>query len=163
MAPLSIPPGEDLLWMHTARALIGTSEVAGAKHNPLIVQFHRATKLRAKDDETPWCAAFVCHCLEAAGVHSTRSAAARSYLTWGQRLAAPVYGCVAVLSRLGSPVHGHVGFFVGRRDGRIPRVQLLGGNQGNAVSIASYPEERVLSYVWPAQVALPPGAELAGA
>lgn len=31
-------------------------EVAGAKHNPNILDFHKATTLRATDDETPHCA-----------------------------------------------------------------------------------------------------------
>ena len=38
---------------------------------------------------------------------------------------------------------GHVGFFVGY-DAVRELVQLLGGNQGNAVSIASFPAERIL-------------------
>lgn len=31
-------------------------EIAGSKHNPNIVDFHKATTLRATDDETPHCA-----------------------------------------------------------------------------------------------------------
>lgn len=38
---------------------------------------------------------------------------------------------------------GHVGFFAGWANG-VERVQVLGGNQGNKVSIVSYPSERIL-------------------
>jgi hypothetical protein len=37
-----------------------------------------------------------------------------------------------------------VGFFLAFRDQR--KVLLLGGNQGNAVSIAAYPRHRILSF-----------------
>jgi len=43
-------------------------------------------------------------------------------------------GCIVVLQR-GSPPNGHVGFFVGAENGRV---RLLGGNQSDRVSIASF-------------------------
>ena len=41
------------------------------------------------NDEVAWCAAFLGACLERAGIGSTRSLMARSYLGWGQALAEP--------------------------------------------------------------------------
>jgi uncharacterized protein (TIGR02594 family) len=68
-------------------------------------------------------------------------------LDWGGvSLNFPVYGCVVVLwrgSREG--VLGHVGFFVGMQDQNL---LLLGGNQGNEVSIRPYPKQRVLGLRW---------------
>lgn len=155
MSPIDIAPGEDLLWMHVARELVGTKEVAGPKHNPLIVDFFRSTSLQASADEVPWCAAFVGHCLKSAGVKPSGRASARSYLTWGEHLTKPVFGCVAVLQRGDNPAQGHVGFYVRTKPGSVGRVVLLGGNQGNAVCEATYPADRVLEYRWPTGYPLP--------
>ena len=93
------------------------------------------------------CSSFVNWCFQQVGYEGTRSAAARSWLHWGTSLDHPHYGCVVVLARGKNPSLGHVGFFTDRRpDGKI---LLLGGNQGNAVSIAAFEAARVLSYRWP--------------
>jgi hypothetical protein len=48
-------------------------EIKGPRHNPLILQFWKGIKRGGiKDDETPWCAAFVGAMLERAGIKSTR-------------------------------------------------------------------------------------------
>lgn len=131
---------------HFALALneIGTREIKGRDHNPRIVAYHQATTLRATDDETPWCASFVCWVLEACGIKSTRSAAARSYERWGEVIdleeAEP--GHIAVFKRGDKPWQGHVGFFVGE-DG--DNLLVLGGNQGDRVTISSYPKSKLLS------------------
>ena len=134
-------------WMEVAIAESGQREIPGPRHNERILEYHRWTSLQASDDETPWCSAFVNWCMGKAGFAGTNSAAARSWLTWGQRIE-PRYGCIAVLWR-GSPAsaQGHVGFYVGEDDGYI---SLLGGNQGDRVSIAKFPKTRVLAFRWPA-------------
>ena len=49
-------------------------------------------------------------------------------------------GCVAVLKR-SDPATGQVGFFVGREGGNV---RLLGGNQSDAVNVASLAADRVI-------------------
>jgi len=143
-------------WLVTALAHVGLREIAGAKHEPRILALWRKLGLPIRDDETPWCAGFVGAMLEDAGIRSTRSAAARSYQSWGGQLAQPARGAIVVFWR-GSPTSwsGHVGFVVGR-DARN-RLMVVGGNQGNAVSIAPFDTGRVLSYRWP--TALPPPSD----
>lgn len=49
---------------------------------------------------------------------------------------------------------GHVGFYAGRdAQGRI---LVLGGDQGNAVSVRPYSADQLLGYRWPEEVPLPP-------
>jgi hypothetical protein len=49
----------ELPWI-AARKHIGQMEIKGPRHNPLILQFWKDIKRGGiKDDETPWCAAFV--------------------------------------------------------------------------------------------------------
>lgn len=134
-------------WLVTARSLIGLKEIKGPQHDPEILQMWKNIKRGGiKDDETPWCAAFVGSCLELNGIRSTRFESAASYATWGQALSEPVYGCIAVGKRSGG---GHVGFVVGMtEDGDL---LLLGGNQSDSVSIVRYPRARVYAYRWPSE------------
>ncbi len=131
---------------------LGQREVSGLAANVRIVEYHRVTTLPidlATSDETAWCSSYVCWCVEQVGIKSTRSAAARSWLQWGRALEASEskFGGIVVLSRPPSPTSGHVGFWIGQRGDRIA---VLGGNQGNAVSVAWFPIGRVLSVRGPA-------------
>ena len=143
-------------WMVIAESLKGTREIAGGRHNPAILRMWESIRAPFRDDETPWCAGFVGHCLEEAGFHSTRSAAARSYERWqyGARLARPVYGCIVVFWR-GNPKgwSGHVGFVVGQD--QKGRLLVLGGNQGNAVNVKPFSPKRLVGFFWPKGYPLP--------
>lgn len=142
-------PDNDALWMQKALAelRLGVREVPGAKHHPRVVYYHTFCRLRAKDDETAWCAAFVCACLELAGINSTRSAAAASFATWGQPCELK-RGAIVVFGKSDPDAKGtgHVGF-VHRVDGDV--VWVLGGNQNNRVSIAPRPISRIVATRWP--------------
>ena len=139
---------DDPLWLKIAFAEKErvVREVPGAEHNPRILAYHATTGLGATDDETPWCSSFVNYCIEESGLQGTDSAAARSWEQWGREIASPVRGAIAVFSRGSNPAHGHVGFFVGMTGGRI---SVLGGNQGDAVSIRPYDAARLICYRLP--------------
>jgi uncharacterized protein (TIGR02594 family) len=149
LGPLETAPAP---WMEHARAAQrkGIREVPGAKHHPDILHMHGQTSLKAKSDEVPWCSSFAVSCMELAGIPSTRSAAAVSWLEWGRKLDEPVPGCVVVLRR--GKDGGHVGFLEAADE---THVALLGGNQGNRVSVQRYPRKRVLGYRWPMDRPLP--------
>lgn len=144
----------DPAWLLEARRHIGVREIPGVNHHPLIVRMWKAIKRGGiKDDETPWCAAFVGFCLEGVGIVSSRFESARSYLTWGQPIREPQHGCIVVMARDGG---GHVGFLTGvTREGWL---LVLGGNQGNEVNIRAFPKDRVTDYRWPHAVPLPSSA-----
>ena len=93
------------------------------------------------------CAAFVGAMLERSGIQSSRFESAKSYLSWGEYLAKPIYGCVVIFSRDGG---GHVGFVVGKTDNGD--LLVLGGNQSDAVNIKAFSTERVSGYRWPKDV-----------
>ena len=135
----------ELPWIAEARKNIGLKEIVGPKHNSTIIKW--LTKLKAwwRDDETPWCGVFVAHCLEEAGrpipQHWYRASA---YATYGTKLSKAAYGSIAVLTRTGG---GHVAFVVGK-DAK-GNYLLLGGNQGNQVSISAFAPARISAFVWP--------------
>lgn len=142
-------------WMEYAWKEYGTREVAGARrHNPRIVEFLASVGLGGSGDETPWCSAFANWCMQQAGFTGSGRANARSWLDWGGMcLGFPHYGCVTVLWRVSrTSWQGHVGFYVGSLGDQI---FLLGGNQGNSVSIAGYSRTRLLGYRWPEGFPLP--------
>lgn len=132
-------------WLIEARKHIGVKEIKGPVHNPVIVNFWKLARLAGiKNDEVPWCAGFVGAMLETVGVRSARSDSSRAYLNWGVKLDQPIVGCIVVFHREGG---GHVGFVSGRTaDGRLA---VVGGNQGDMVSEATFPVDRVLGYRWP--------------
>lgn len=136
-------------WMPIALRELGVTETPGPEHTLRILEYHRATDGDADEvtDELPWCSSFVCWVMTRAGLLSTRSKAARSWLVWGAAVE-PQYGAVAVFSR-GQSWQGHVGFCI---DLDSARVWIVGGNQGNSVSVVAYPRGRLLSFRWPAAV-----------
>lgn len=138
-------------WISEAKKHIGLREIKGSAHDPEIVQMWKDIKRGGiKDDETPWCAAFVGAMLERVGIRSTRFESAKSYLEWGTLLVVPIAGCIVVFTRTGG---GHVGFCVGQD--KSGNLLILGGNQGDEVNVKAFPRSRVTGYRWPAGIALP--------
>lgn len=115
-----------------ARGELGTNEIRGARDNARVVEYHQTTTLRARDDETAWCSSFVNWTMEQAGIRGTDSAAARSWLNWGQQVPMNADsvrpGDVIVFPRGNNPAQGHVAIVSEVLDGG--RVRVVGGNQG---------------------------------
>jgi uncharacterized protein (TIGR02594 family) len=144
-------------WLLEAYHHIGMAEVPGPPTHPTITTWLRRLKAWWADDETPWCGVFVAACIDQAGLPLPRLwMRAKAWADWGVRLAQPVPGCIVVFARQGG---GHVGFVVGRTKAGL--LMVLGGNQGDKVSIAPFELSRVLAYVWPAGVPVPDERDLA--
>lgn len=125
-----------------AESLLGRGEVPD---QAMLSEFLENGGQRLDPVETAWCAAFVNATLSQAGLQGTNQLNARSFLDWGQPVDTPQRGDVAVFSR-GDPNgwQGHVGFFEGYNpDGTI---RVLGGNQGDAVSVANYSPNALLGF-----------------
>jgi uncharacterized protein (TIGR02594 family) len=127
-----------------AQSYIGTTEGPGPEDNPVVMEMYASVGHDwVEHDSVAWCAAFVGHCLEKAGLRSTRRLNARSYLAWGilVDLADAQAGDIVVFSRGSKAWQGHVGFFV-QTAGAM--VEVLGGNQSDAVNIQRYAKSRLL-------------------
>ena len=126
-------------WVRAALGEIGVREIHGSKHNPRVITYMNATKWGkwVHDDETPWCAGFIGWCMVQAGLPEMipdYSLGAKSWLHAGVSAHKPVFGAIAVKSRKGG---GHVGIVVGQsRGGKW--LYILGGNQGDEVSVRKY-------------------------
>lgn len=121
-------------------------EVAGPKSNPKILEVYKSVdglnNNELDDSEIAWCSAWVNWCIQQSGGKGTRSAAARSWLQWGQKSKGEV-GDIVVLKRGNSTWQGHVGFIV--KKGLIT-VDILGGNQSNNVTVSTFSRLSVLDY-----------------
>lgn len=145
-------PVLDPEWFRIAQADVGhVKEISGPAAHPRILEAQALTRYREpQGDETPWCSAIMCLWMHQAGYTHTASAAARSWLTYGQELEDLRRGAVVVLWR-GDPdsKSGHVGLAL---SWDADNVTMIGGNQGNAVSSKVYPRSRILSIRWPEAV-----------
>ena len=131
--------------MTIARSYLGTKELKGAADNRQIMEmYHTVGHHWVEHDEVAWCAAFVGHCLEKAGITSTRKLNARSYLTWGEKVAGPEQareGDIVIFTRGSNTAQGHVAFFLKATGSQV---EVLGGNQSDGVTIARYAKSRLL-------------------
>ena len=127
-----------------ARSYNGTTEGPGPADNPVIMEMYASVGHDwVEHDSVAWCAAFVGHCLERAGIRSTRKLTARSYLDWGVpvEVVDAQQGDIGVIPRGSSSWQGHV-FFIDRIEGAW--VWGLGGNQDDAVNVKRYPVSKLL-------------------
>lgn len=145
-SPVDTVLDTDPVWIKRAFSEVGVTEVAGSKDNPRIIEYHSITSLKATEDSVPWCSSFVCWVLEMSSIKSTRSAAARSYLSYGEKLSKGKRGCIAVFARPPSPTSGHVAFYLYETDNHVA---VLGGNQDNQVKVSLYKKSNLLGYRWP--------------
>ena len=126
---------------------IGQSEISGDESNPRIDAYLKTVDMPG-NDEIPWCAAFMNWVVNQVNIPGTGEALARSFLTWGAPMPMPPeIGAVTVIQRGSEPWMGHVGLFMGMSN-PPGYIFLLGGNQGNQVSVKSYPVSKVLAYRW---------------
>lgn len=137
-----------------AQRFVGIRELGARQDHPLIQWWLSLCGFGYDSpDETPWCSAFVNGIAWELRLPRSKSAAARSWLRVGASVdvsQAQAGFDVVVLKRGGgtqpgpevtSGAPGHVGFFAGAQDGRI---HLLGGNQGDGISVAAFPVAQLL-------------------
>jgi uncharacterized protein (TIGR02594 family) len=133
-------------WMAIARNKLGIHEIPGSKAHAFIVECLKSTTIGRPDnqsDETAWCSAFANRIMQLAGFKGTNSAWARSWLDWGREPVDEEFGAGVIVVLARGPNFGHVGFL---EDWDDDRVKLLGGNQGDAVSCAWFPQDRVIGW-----------------
>lgn len=114
-----------------ALALYGTREGDGPTDNPAILGWARALGLGTyRRDATPWCGLFMAWVAHRAGKPVPAEPLwALSWLRFGAKIPAAALGDVVCFRR---PTGGHVGLYVGEDAAAF---HVLGGNQGDAVSI----------------------------
>lgn len=165
MTPLTVTP------FSLAQRFVGVKEAPGAASNPMIQAMLGLDLGTVMGDDVAWCSAFANYIAWLLRLPRSKSLAARSWLRVGTvvpSLKDAVPGFDVVILKRGEgdqpgpdviAAPGHVGFFAGYEAGRLEpasegapftmkigegRVHLLAGNQGDMVSVATFPESRVL-------------------
>ncbi|PTQ12969.1 TIGR02594 family protein [Sphingomonas oleivorans] len=140
-------------WLTAARAKLGTREAPGAANSATILGWARQLGVKVlgiayNADGVPWCGLFVATCLREASVDLAEmrvAVRAKAWADWGANLRmdrlAP--GAILVFDR---PSGGHVGFYVGED---ATHYHVLGGNQGDAVTIMRLGKGRCIARRWP--------------
>jgi len=143
----------NLTGIDVARRFIGIHELPGKPADALIVAMLQCCDKSSTSDEIAWCSAFVNFvAMLFPDTPRSKSLAARSWLLIGRPVALrdAVPGWDVVVLKRGDgqqpgpdviQAQGHVGFFVSTANGNV---LILGGNQGDAVSLAQFPVDRVL-------------------
>ncbi|TPG53108.1 TIGR02594 family protein [Sphingomonas glacialis] len=148
--PAALTIASAIPWLAEAHTLIGLKEDTSAGSNEQILQWALEQHISYHDDDVPWCGLFVSHCIASQLPREPLPAnplGARAYQTFGKPIS-PQPGAVVVFWRESlESGKGHVGFYVGEDQDR--NFLILGGNQGNAVSIIGKPRERFLAARWP--------------
>jgi uncharacterized protein (TIGR02594 family) len=128
-----------------AEGELGVKEKVGGEH-PRIIEYHKATTLKASEDEVAWCSSFMNWLMMKCGYERTHSAAARSWLSVGQKLKGFEKYSIVVFKRGNSSWQGHVAIAI---EETAAGIRVLGGNQSNSVSYATYKKADVLGYFRP--------------
>ncbi len=142
------PPARDVLnifpWIELGLRKKGLSE---GKDNELLKEFLTSDgKNRTVGDPAvlPWCGDFVETCIAVtlpSAVLPANPYLARNWLKFG-RTVDPCFGSILVFWRPPrTSINGHVGFYYSEDDENF---HVLGGNQGNEISIKSIAKERLL-------------------
>ena len=133
-----------------AARFVGLRESPGAAFNPALLAMLSLDANWPKDDSVPWCSAFANYVAWLLRLPRSKSLRARSWLLVGQPITldrAEVGFDVVILNRGGVmdpgviDAPGHVGWFAGLEG---DQVIVLGGNQGDAVSLARFKVGQVL-------------------
>ncbi len=127
--------------------LIGTREAAGAPDDPVIMGWAREVPVKGYHaDAVPWCGLYMAVVAHRAGKAVPAGPLwAQNWRHFGTAAGpAPMLGDVLVFRR---PSGGHVGLYVAEDAGAF---HVLGGNQGDAVSIVRIARARLVAARRPA-------------
>jgi uncharacterized protein (TIGR02594 family) len=124
-------------------ALYGTQEAAGAADNPIILAWAEECGIHGYvHDSVAWCGLCMAIAAKRSGWDYNpghNALWARNWALWGARQAIAMLGDVLVFPRGDG---GHVAMYVGEDDSHY---HILGGNQGDQVSIARKPKTPILA------------------
>jgi len=141
---LADEPGPRIL--KVALATYGTAEQPGPGNNPSIMAWAKATGQDRvyRNDDTAWCGLTMAYWALEAGFpfEGPNPLGARNWLSWGNSVDRPALADALVFWR-GSKTGwlGHVGMYVGED---MNAFHVLGGNQGDRVSIKRIDRTRLL-------------------
>jgi len=130
-----------------ALSQFGVSEIAGSKHNEIIVNYFKEIGFEwVTDDEMAWCSAFLNWCCLQCELPRSNKLDARSWLKVGNEINIgdqEVGDLVIFWREKIDSWKGHIAIYISEDENFV---YCLGGNQSNRVCIKPYYKKRVLGY-----------------
>ncbi len=122
-----------------------------------VIEYFKAVQLNTTKNQ-PWCGAFVGYCLQEAkpsfkSIIVKGGAKAANWMNWGNLnirqfdLRDIPQGAVVITHPLSEGTSGHVGFAAGKVPGS-EKIVLLGGNQGNSVTLRHIHKNKIRQIRW---------------
>lgn len=131
-------------WMAELNRKAGLHEV---KNNSSLIDFLKIGRYLGNPKDLPWCGdaveSVIAKTLPTEKLPSNPFFA-QNWAKFGQDAGGPIVGSIGVIKW--SPTSGHVGIVAGV-DGN--RVNMLGGNQSNAINVSSFPRDKFIAFRWP--------------
>ena len=147
--PLLPQDGVSTQAVHTQAALSSSASIGkisgSASGSSIVAEARRYIGGNPTGRKSLWCARFMNLVLQRSGHRTTGSDMAKSFASYGQRIAGPQVGAIAVMSR--GRGGGHVGIVSGVDAKGNPIV--VSGNHGRRVAESVYSRSRVYAYVMP--------------
>jgi uncharacterized protein (TIGR02594 family) len=120
--------------------LYGVTEIVGSKNNPVILGWAKEVDLEKvyDADSIPWCGLFIATIMKRADREPVKDPLfALNWNNFGVKIGQPMLGDILTFTRKGG---GHVGLYVGED---VAAYHVLGGNQGDKVSIVRIGKDRL--------------------
>jgi uncharacterized protein (TIGR02594 family) len=141
VAPRQVRPDGFRPQSHIQPAVAASRPLFGSPS--LVAEARKYLGTNPTDRKKLWCATFMNFVLRKAGYEGTHSDAAKSFVSYGRRIARPQVGAIAVLTR--GRHGGHVGIVSGIDPDGNPII--ISGNHNRRVGVSVYPRSRVIAYV----------------
>ncbi|MEZ5809876.1 MAG: hypothetical protein R3D45_00550 [Rhizobiaceae bacterium] len=173
LPPLNTFSG-DTPWMKIAERELkiwedeGLNEETG-KGLDKVIEYFKAVKFDT-DKNQPWCGAFVGYCLQEANPSFKTTivdggARAANWMGWGNQnlrqfdLRDIPHGAIVVTHPMFNGTSGHVGFAAGKVPG-TEKLVVLGGNQGDKVSLRHIHKNKIRHIRWHDALATNPASQI---
>lgn len=148
-APSSPPPPLGAVermppWMAEMNRRAGLHEV---RDNAALTAFLKLGRFLGNPKDLPWCGDAVESCVAKTLPEEPLPSNpfwAQAWAKFGRDVGSPIVGSIGVIRWTGST--GHVGIVAGVSG---DRVNLLGGNQSNAINVSSFPRSKFIAFRWP--------------
>ena len=142
----SVPEQKMPPWLAEMNRRMGLHEV---RNNTALSRWLRIGKYLGNPARLPWCGDAVETCIVKTLPDEpvpSNPFFAQNWKTFGIDAGGPFVGAIGAIKW--NARSGHVGIVVGY-DQRRKRVELMGGNQQNAVTISSFPLAKFIAFRWP--------------
>ena len=134
-----------MVWYEEAKRLLGVREGPKALNNPVILDWADDLDIHYPSDDIAWCGLFVAHCVGATLPDEPLPAnplGARNWAKFGTASKAAEGAILVFWRKSPQSGFGHVGFYHGED---AATYHVLGGNQGDSVSIAKVAKDRLVA------------------